>query len=98
MTDQLPSKEHVHSYHMGRCTPCLLAQVEWLTSKLRTAQEDLHRTESARVAILAENTHYKQRAADLEVRVASLGGQVEGYKQAIADQVARAAQPPGAGQ
>lgn len=28
MTDPVPSKEHVHSYHMGKCTPCLLAEIE----------------------------------------------------------------------
>lgn len=75
MIDQLPSKErdtprtaNEWKFHVSGEYGLFVRQVfaQQLERELAEAREDLNRTESARVAILAENEHYKQRVAELE--------------------------------
>lgn len=68
MTDSLPSNPKVYTGRMfyGDSTYDAEKRNYVLASDYEQIRQDLARTESARVAILAENAHYKRRVAELE--------------------------------
>jgi hypothetical protein len=66
MTDSVPSKEMVLAIDRVCRGVGNFSEREQVRKEIIRLREDLQRAESARVAILAENTHYKQRVAELE--------------------------------
>lgn len=106
MTDQLPSKDQTFFLPFGHTSERLVQeeiqqQFQSLAAEIQRLREDLQRTESARVALLAENEHYKREAAEANQLLNSEWFQRVTYKQQLREareRLLRAAQPPGDGQ
>ncbi len=83
MTDQLPSKEKLPDWL--RRWYCLKGEPRFreAADEIERLEQDLTRTESARVAILAENTHYKCELTRTQELLNSAWFQRVTYKQQV---------------
>lgn len=66
MTDQLPSKD-LNVDEIRGALRAARQLIETLARDCDRLFEDLQRTESARIALLAENEHYKRRVEELSI-------------------------------
>lgn len=117
MTEHLPSKDQFSAVkefdEWNAVTGALPDHTSWnyecrsiledADKEIQRLREDLQRSESARVALLAENEHYKQQLRAAQARIDALMLEYcpdemtpEQRENWAANQ--RAAQPPGAGQ